>query len=296
MTIRFSAHTEAGGGPGAYAPGQTETFTLARGDVLQIVSARSFAPAQCSGSACIGGPEYDLTGTSIEADKPVALFSGHSCSFIPFDRWACDHHEEQIFPLEAWGSSIIAAATEPQVGNEPNVWKVVSGSANNAITFEPAVQADVTLGEGAYIEFQAQGAFRMTGTGRVALAQFMVGEDFNGKFTEPAVGDPAMGLGVPYEQFRTSYDFLTPATYTKSYVNVIAKLGALPTLDDAVVPELTAIADTGFGYVRIEIAPGAHHIESTIDPDGFGITVSGIASYTSYLYPGGLDLESLPIE
>jgi hypothetical protein len=37
---------------------------------------------------------------------------------------------------------------------------------------------------------------------------------------------------------------------------------------------------------------GRHHIEAVGDTR-FGIKVYGVARYTSYLYPGGLDLEEI---
>ena len=52
----------------------------------------------------------------------------------------------------------------------------------------------------------------------------MVGANFT---DSPAdVGDPSLGLGIPFEQYRSSYDFLTPESYTKSYVNIFAPAGA----------------------------------------------------------------------
>lgn len=40
---------------------------------------------------------------------------------------------------------------------------------------------------------------------------------------------------------------------------------------------------------RVPLGPGAHRAESEGDV-GFGITPYGYASYTSYLYPGGMNL------
>jgi hypothetical protein len=246
---------------------------------------------------CQGGNDYDLTGTRIASAKPVAVFGGHECTFVPFDRWACDHLEETIFPLDTWGRDLIVASTEPQAPGEPNVWKVVSGSDGNALEFEPAVHPPVTLDAGQYVEFEHEGGFRVAGTGRVAVAQFMVGEDYAGMFCPPEVGDPAMALAVPFEQFRGVYDFLTPATYTRSMVQIVAPVDSPPILDGKPVPRPEPIGDTGWGFVRVEVPPGAHHVVGALESSsGFGLMVSGLASYTSYLYAGGLDLEKLPLE
>src|SRR5579883_999124 len=178
-------------------------YQLDSGDVLQIISRKDLPatwdpnkPASpCvsmtqdpQGTYCDLGRHYDLTGTRISADKPIEVFGGHSCTFVPFDKWACDHLESTIFPLETWGQKVIVVQTEPQVAMEPNVFRVVSGSDNNMISFDPpTVHAPVMLNTGQYVEFVAQGGFLATGTGRTAVGQYMVGENYFGS-TSAGVG------------------------------------------------------------------------------------------------------------
>ena len=115
--------------------------------------------------------DYDLTGTLIESDKPIAVFSGVDCANIPWYRMACDHLEDQLLPLHTWGRSAFGVSTEPQIADEPNLWRVVSGGDNNAITFTPAdVHAPTTLSSGEYVEFIYQGAFQVSGSDRLLLA------------------------------------------------------------------------------------------------------------------------------
>ena len=45
----------------------------------------------------------DLTGTKIITNKPISLFSGHECAFIPSRTLSCDHLMEQIPPTALWG-------------------------------------------------------------------------------------------------------------------------------------------------------------------------------------------------
>ena len=108
-------------------------------------------------------------------------------------------------------------------------------------------------------------------------------------------GDPAMTLAVPVEQFRTSYAFHAPTTYTSNYVDVTAPAGTTVMLDGTVVP-FTAIGTTGYavGRVRSLNAGPANDGNHTITGDhGFGISVYGYGQYTSYWYPGGLNLTSV---
>jgi hypothetical protein len=310
VAVTYSAYTEPGGSLPTQQPGQMVNYMLNKGDVLQIASQR--APSPCANMStdmlpnggtdtyCDLGPKWDLTGTHVVADKAVEVFGGHSCSFVPFNRWACDHLESTIFPLDTWGKQVIAVQTEPQVPMEPNVFRVISGSDGNMVTFDPAVHPPVMLNSGAYIEFTAQGGFLATGTGRTAIGQYMVGENYFGNTTPAPVGDPSQGMGMNVDQFRTSYDFLTPATYTKSYVSMIAPMNATLMLDGTAVTGFTAIGGSGYGYKRILLpAPAAgtsgsaHHVTGD---QKFGISVSGVASYTSYLYVGGQDFNDIPVQ
>ena len=285
--------------------GGSDTVVIGRGEVYQAVSARprwdpkfpNKAPCirgdmDSSGVYCDLGPLYDLTGTHIVASKPVALYGGHSCSFVPYNRWACDHLEDQIFPLTTWGKHYLAAQTPPGRMGEPNFFRVISGAKDNLITFGGLTMMPVTLNSGEWVEFMVNGAFEANSTDRMLVVQYMVGENYFGVFNGVQDGDPSLGLVVPKEQYRTSYDFLTPETYTSSYVTVIAELGTSFTLDATV--EMMGfdneVGASGFGHKTIKVDPGPHHITSD---KPFGISVSGRASFTSYLFPGGLNLNEL---
>ena len=49
------------------------------------------------------GSELDPTGTVLRSNQPLAVFSGHQCSQVPFGDTACDHLVEQIPPHVVWG-------------------------------------------------------------------------------------------------------------------------------------------------------------------------------------------------
>lgn len=307
VEVTFSAHTRGPGfgDPGipAHAPGETDTYTLNRGDVLQLLSQ---IPDDCPGTNwattpsgvechyCELGPEYDLTGTTIVADKPVALFGGHDCTFVPHDRWACDHLEEQVFPVEAWGRRYVGAHTE-RVAAEGNIWRVLSAADGNEITFTPTgIHAPVTLDQGQYVEFEEFDDFLVSGSGPLLLTQYIVGEGDD----MDSVGDPSMGLAVPIDQYRTEYDFLAPEDYRdvpprqmgQNYVNVIVPEGTNAWLDGVEQTAYEPIGDTGYAVARIPIDGGSHQI---LADEEFGITCYGYGNYTSYLYPGGLNVDPI---
>jgi len=272
VTVRVAGRVRAGRGVNAISAGETATFTLQQGDVLQLV----------------GAGRGDLTGTTIESSQPVAVFAGHDCTRVPSDRVACDHLEEQLLPDETWGRDYVVSAPRDRGPGVPYVVRILSRVDANAITFEPEdVHAATTLGRGELLQFQTNRHFRVRGSGAFLVTQFMIGQG-------PAVGgtgagDPAMVQEVPVPQYRDRYDFFVPNTYPQNFLNVVVPAGVPLTLDDQ--PLRGSMESLGgFNVMTLPITAGAHRLRS-VAGQGVGIKVYGIAPYTSYMYPGGLDLQ-----
>jgi hypothetical protein len=54
--------------------------------------------------------------------------------------------------------------------------------------------------------------------------------------------------------------------------------------------QFTPMAGGKYKVAKLPISGGAHLVESS---SAFGVAVYGVGSYTSYMYPGGLDLKLL---
>ena len=107
-----------------------------------------------------------------------------------------------------------------------------------------------------------------------------------------------MALAVPLDQFRTQYLFHAPTNYETNYVDITAPAGATVTLDGNPITAFTPIGASGFGLARVfplDAGPGGDGNHSINSGTPFGITVYGYGQYTSYWYPGGLDLAEIPI-
>jgi hypothetical protein len=308
VEVTFASHTrESDDGSNeaypAFAPGQTLTTTVQPYEVLQILSEGELS-GECTDEVnchddwmCCETPrEYDLTGTFVKVTSgpAPAVFAGHVLTFIPYATWAADHLEEQMFPRETWGTRYLCAHNITQHPDEPTMWKVVSGSDDNQISFDPGVHPDVTLDTGEYVVFASQEDFEVEGEKRVAVAQFMVGQQYADPDDPPENGDPSMALGVPVEQYRDSYIFLAPDSFAHNYLTVIHDDDDQPLLDGAPISGDTADVGSGFVRTNFEIEGGIHRIVSGTD-DGFAINVYGVGSYTSYMYPGGLNLDEVVV-
>ncbi len=313
VTLQFSAPTQPGPGVPSYEAGQSADFTIAPGGVLQIAAR---IPDSCTPNfvepevvhwdtwtdiryGYCDGQGFDLTGTEVSASLPVAVFGGHNCDFVPFNRWACDHLEEQLFPYETWGRHFVVGQSQRENG-EPDLIRVLSGSDNNHIRFAPSsVHGEVTLSRGQFVEFELRGGVEITADEPIMIGQFLVGQNYNdvsGADLPP--GDPAFALAVPVEQYRTAYNFLAPSTYDRSYVNVTtstAGSGSIELDGRSLGGEpWEAAGDSGYSTLRLEIAPGSHSITSGAGVT-FGILIYGYGQFTSYMYPGGLDLNQIAV-
>lgn len=310
VTVTSSAHVRAGAGVAPMAPGDTATYTMNAGDVLVLASGKLPAGASPQGNIpcsmenqiefCPSPKEYDLTGTKVTSDKPIAMLGGHDCTFVPYDRYACDHLEESIFPVETLGKDLVVtapqavAAIDTAPGAPDNMFvRVMSAADNNSISFDPPVHPDVVLGAGQWIEIgPINQDFRVKGDNRLMVGQFMVGENFNGQ--SAGAGDPSQSIAIPTEQYRLNYTFLAPITYTHNFVNVVAPAGAGITIDGVTIPPETfaPIGSSGLSVARHQVPGGVHTMNGNMN---FGIVVYGYGSYTSYMYPGGLNLETVDI-
>ena len=253
----------------------TGTVVLNAGDVLQVLTSAG-----------------DLTGTLVSADRPVQVIGGHDCTNVPTNVGYCDHLEESIPPLETVGFDYLVTVPLINASTTKNrMVRVVATAPNTTITYDPPQGgAPTTLANaGDFFEISQTGAdFLISASQKVLVAEYFLGQDAGG-----GTGDPAMTLAVAVQQYRFSYLFHAPTNYEANYANITAITGATVTLDGAVVGGFTPIGATGYSVARVQLSNagnGNHNIDS---PSPFGISVYGYGQYTSYWYPGGLNLSDI---
>lgn len=261
------------------------------------------------------GEATDMSGSLIESDRPVAVFSSHVCSHYPQDLQACDHLQEQLFPTDTWGRTFQLVATKlrgPNFPTEQTYWKIMAGDQEATVRFgvpfnqlnaEPPgflgvpdcaqlVQGGdtVVLRAGAFCEFGTRRAVQIDSTAPVMVMGIISGQNSTGLVGQGAhAGDPSIFLVPPDRQFRRDYTFLTPGTYFSDYVTVVTPVGNELLLDGEPVDLAAAVSIAGGAYIyqHIEVDPGAHTIQGR---GPFGIVVYAYDDYVSYAFTGGLNL------
>ncbi len=313
VSIVLSANVaaDAGGRWAATPRGGTISFSLSRGEVAHVVAGM---PPNCDSSRpnfhhtedCTFGicdffdtceeVGFDLTGSRIHADQPVTVFGGHVCAYVPYFSEACDHLETQLAPIQTWGRNFASTPMVDPGTSSANLVRVIAAFDGTTFNVNPPQGgiSTATLAAGDWVQFIATGPFEVTSDQAIQVAQFLLGQNYSSPAA--ARGDPGMTVLVPREQYRTDYTFITPSSYNagtsgQSYVLVSRPPGVEVVLDGAPVSTTWSVA----GGRELGIVPvnGGTHTMRGAEP--FGIIVYGLGQYTSYAYPGGLNLEQITV-
>ena len=251
---------------GAVAMGNTVQYTINSGQVLHFWNGATGNPV-AQGANGVAGPggataylyQDDFTGSVVSSDKPVAVFGGADCTFKPYNDFACDHIEEEMFPFSTWGKKYVGVKSKTYTGataTYPDYWRVVSACGPSScpqgttVTVSPPMgpsRAGAACGSACtcstsgqtttcqlpplvqgqtapWIEFQHGSSFLATGDHPIVLAQYFVSEsaaDTDQNNPNVTVGDPSLVLAPPVEQWRSDYSILAPTTYAQNYVSLM---------------------------------------------------------------------------
>jgi hypothetical protein len=264
-------------------PGVVNDVLLDRGQVLTAISSERGAPT-------FG----NLSGTRVQADAPVAVFSGSVATSEPTSANACcaDHLEHQMLPLTAWGTSYVAAPAVAAMGsgNDDSLYRITGAFDGTTLEYSPAAPMGAPTSIDAYetVAFVTDTPFTVHAPGAepFAITQFLLSNQYFPALSRP--GDPTMMLLTATEQFQSRYVFLMPQGYATNFVTVVSPTGTTVTLDGAPLAGSPAAAGSVDGmdyqYLHVSAGAGAHVIEAD---NPFGIIVSGHANDVSYGYVGG---------
>lgn len=222
----------------------------------------------------------DLTGTIITSDKPVAVFGGHTCAYIPFDKPACDLLVEQLPPTSTWGKSFISVPLKTRLIGD--TFRFLAKD-NNTTVFVNGTDI-VTLNRGQFYETIISGSAFINSTEPILVAQYSNSSSFDG-----IVADPFMMLIPPFEQFLGGYTFTTPASgFINNFVNIVAPNSAVGLIELNGVAisaaEFSQIGSSGFSGAQVDLTLGSHNVQG---PLPFGAFIYGFDDFDSYGYPGG---------
>ena len=239
---------------------------LNQGDVYQV-SARFEPTKKC-----------DLTGSQIKANKKIAVFSGHQCSYVPEKVIACNHLVEQVPPTSAWGKHFYIGMLEPR---SRYTYRVLANEENTKV-FEDSKLLKI-LQDGEFLERTTNRNVQVTADKPILVAQYSQGFK-NGD----SIGDPMMLLISPTQQFLRQYRFATPVNGSwNHYINLVVPTKAISTIRmngrsvDSTAFEPLGLSRYSLGHIRVPF--GTHEIEGSMPfgmySYGFGFGADAFDAY-----------------
>ncbi|MDC3954984.1 IgGFc-binding protein [Polyangium jinanense] len=271
----------AGGGIPSTGPNGLASFTVNRGEVVEVVFA----------------PDADPSGSQIFATKPVQVIAGVPCINVPLESGYCDHIEESVFPAETLGKRyIVTVPTSPGGGPVGHVVRIYGNVDGTKLTYAGEIPpgAPLSINAGQVFDLgQVNVNFEITGDHEFAVGTFQLGSSIIDPFSAEPKGDPDASLSTAVEQFRLKYVFLAPNDYDESYVDVVQPVGAKLVLDGQPVAQTPQPISSGYGIVRLPLGSGNNGAHVLTATEAVGIQVMGYGAQTSYQYPGGLNLATI---
>lgn len=306
VSMRPKQAISAGAGVDPVAAGRVQTWTLSRGQVLQI------------------NQRSELTGSPISSNKPVAVFGGAECSKIPQDVMACDLMQQQISPIVQWGteyalvpySSRIESVTGKPV-RETVPWMFVGAVDGTELTYEPerppGAPYELAAGQVVYFMTDAMTVVKSQDSKHPFYAAVhMSSSSYSGDVAGGGgpssggwkSGDPEFVNVVPSDQFLDRYVFFADYTFPDTSLTIVRRKtpnGFLPVNLDCAgeVQGFQPLGSKGeYEYAFVDLtkgygpktfpggvcAAGRHEAHSA---GTFSVTVWGTGIATSYGYAGG---------
>lgn len=249
---------------------------------------------------------YDLSGTRITTNKPVSVFSGHRCAFVPYHYGNCGYLIEQIPPTMLWGKVHYVA---PLATRRSYTLKVLAAHYNTRIIIycnnSRSYSYNYNEQGHTYVTLNSQQYCAVHSNKDILVAQF------SGRNGE----DPSMGLVPPTSSFASKFQhsistfrYATNQIYSISFINIIVMAqyyqpdkiylivdGGKKSLNTQIWTPIRVDSVVEAYATKVPVLPGVVKVVHD-DPAALMTTlVYGIADRIGYIHPGGLSYSSSTI-
>ena len=239
--------------------------------------------------------EADLTGTTITADKPIAVFGVHTFGFVPAGIASANHLVEQLTPVNTWGRHFATMPLAARLNGD--TFRFLAATNGTRVAINGKIVA--SLDRGQFYEQIIDGPAEILASQPILVAQYANGTEYDG-----SLGDPSMTLVPSVEQFGGNCTLSTPSFWYgpdgqtedifTDYLNLIIRTNGvgLIQLDGVCVPasQFQIINNSGYAGAQLPLDPGTHHLSAPIP---FGACVYGWAWADAYSFWCGIYSETV---
>lgn len=300
VTIRPSVDIATTTNIAGTSAGNPKTYKLSRGQVLQIA-------------------QRELTGSPIEATKPIGMFGGAWCTELP-DPY-CDVVGQQIAPFAQWGTEYAAVPFLSRIEtfntefHEKVPYSIVGAVDGTVLQYSPSrpLGAPETLNAGESIHFFTDQLFVVKSQDSkhpFYAAVYMTGSTYGSGMGVYTMGDPDFVNIPPSEQFLDRYVFFTDYTFPNTSLTIVRKktsTGFKP-VELECAGEITDFqpldTEGNYEFAWVKLAEGfvlqnfergtCNYGRQEAHSDGpFAVTVWGTGRNSSYGYVAGMGLRSI---
>ena len=283
VTITPSAPTRE-----THASGVPFTVLLNRGQAVQVQT-----------DPTITG--LDLTGSQVQADKPVAVYGGEAKTEVPSGNGGSrDLLLEAMPPVDAWGKVFVLSALDIDAagnkGSAGDLMRVLALNANTTVTVNG--NPWTTLGANQWADSLIQGPVIVEASQPVLVGEYE-------HTSTGALGDPSLAVVPSVDQTFNDYTFFAStdphfslhkviiATDIAAQSSIVFDNGtAIPA--SVFTPILVSSTGRKFAITEYQVQPGIHTLHTNLPPEqGFTILMYGLGSVISYGYAAGLLLKPL---
>ena len=280
VTITVKGAVMTGGPIGAMAAGETSSFIINEGEVVQLETQ---------------GKGDDFSGSEIISDQPVVVYAGSVCgSFDPMRiaYRACDHIVETMYPTRSWGKNFVFLDMRmPEHLPSKSIWgRIVASENDTTVNFDsprtlPGLPSATILKRGEVLALEITDSLASGGRAHFSILADKPIEV--GAF----IGDDEGGAIIaPTDQFLDDYLISTHPWFT-GYIMITRKVGTPVTLNGLPVPD-SVFAPGGNGY-EVSYIPTkrcegllnecAHRVVGS----NIGVAVTANGGSCNYCYVGG---------
>jgi len=162
------------------------------------------------------GSSRDLTGTRIVTNKPVSVFSGHECGYVPSSSYSsCGHLIEQIPPITYWGKTYYIAPLQGRSGYTIRV--LAAYNLTEVITDCNYAKNFYTINAGNSFTTTHQSYCVIHSNKEILVAQYSHGYEYDRR-----TGDPMMMLVPAIAHYSNEINLSRISSkYYSNYINII---------------------------------------------------------------------------
>lgn len=240
------------------------------------------------------GHNTDLTGTTIESSKPVAVFSGNRCNMLP-GSLSCSHMMEQLPPISKWTNLYVVP---PDFNSNGSLIRVLSQTDTPLYIYNGSDLLQTSIKAGIPYDINITFSKTLVINTRT-LKPLLVANFVRGNQINMNAGDPYMVLVPGYWSYRYHYRLMIPDGYLKNYITVMMvriRNQNLPFLlinGQSFDPKMAVFRDTlnyygaYFNVFTFEVSPGLLDVRAT-EWVPFALIINGYRSMDAYGCAGNI--------